>query len=127
MRVVFLIGMRMVLAMVGNPADRPTLRGTCPDRGQDVLEPPGTQCKAPMSQQAMIGHADPDPTGQPVQQQANGQAGPGKIGRNKTQKGTEVHGSDPNHGSPRQPCGAGSTVVVVVIINLWSSTSRRID
>ena len=67
----------------------PAFRGTGSDDRQDIFEPPGPQREAAMSQQAMIGHADPDPAGQPVQEEAQGQARPGKISRDKREQGTE--------------------------------------
>ena len=98
----------MVLAVVGDPADRPAFRGTGSDDRQNVFEPAGPQRETAVSQQAMIGQADPDPAGQPVQEDADGQPRPGKKGRHKSKEGKSVQGPDPDQGSPGQPYRRGS-------------------
>ena len=118
----------MVLAMVGDPADRPALRGTAADDRQNVFEPPGPQCKTAMRQQAMIGQADPDPARQPVQEKAQAEA------RTRKNRRAQMRAEHRACIAPIQikeaqasRSGAGGAEVVVVMINLWSSTSRRID
>ena len=120
MRVVFLVGMGVVLAMIGNPADRAPFRSTRTQNRQHVLEPTRTQGKAAVREQTMIGQTDPDSTGQPVQKKTHGNTGPGKKCRDEREEGTDVQGPDPDQGRPGQPYRRGSAVVVVVMINLWS-------
>ena len=38
--VLLVVGMGMVLAVVGDPADGSALRGTAADRREDIFEPP---------------------------------------------------------------------------------------
>ena len=71
---------------------------------KSVLEPAGPKRKTAVSQQAMIGQADPDSARQPVQENADGHPGPGKKGRHKSKKCESVQGPDPDQGDPGQPC-----------------------
>ena len=126
-RVVFFVGVGMMLAMIGDPADRAPFGGTAPDDRQNILEPARPKCKTAVSQQAVIGQANPDSAGQPVQENANGNARPGKIGRHKGKKGERCKDPIQINGTHASRAGAGCAVVVVVIINLCSYTSLRMD
>jgi hypothetical protein len=103
-RVVFLVRMRMVLAVIGNPADRAALGGTGPDDRQNVLKPARAKRKTAVRKQAVIGKANSNAPGQPVQQNANGKPTPGEERGHKGKKSKSVQGPDPDQGDPSQPC-----------------------
>ena len=121
MRIVFFVGMRVVLAMVGDPADRPAFRAQAPMIVSKYSSHSGPNREAAMREQAMIGHANPDPARQPVQENANGKPGPGEKGGYERQKSKKVYGADPDQGDPSQPERRRLRVVVVVMINLCAS------
>ena len=71
--VLLVVGVGVVPAVVGHPADRPSLGGAAADGSQDVFEPTGPGREAAVGQEPVIGQADADAAGQPVQDQADGQ------------------------------------------------------
>jgi hypothetical protein len=81
MSVVFFIGVGVMLAMIGDPSDRATLRSTVSQNREHIFQPSWPKCKTPVSQQTMIAQANPDSSCQPVQKNAHGDPGPGKKGR----------------------------------------------
>ena len=119
--VVFLVGVGVVLAVIGDPADRRRLRRRrLPTIVKKYSSQLRTQREAPVRQQAVIGQADADPAGQPVQEEADGQPRPGKKGRHKGKKGKRCKAPIQINGTQASRAGAGCAVVVVVMINLCS-------
>ena len=72
--VFFQIGRSVVLAMVGDPANGPALRGAAAEGGQDVFQPSGSNGEAAVRQQSVIGQADADAASQPHEKEANNSA-----------------------------------------------------
>jgi hypothetical protein len=93
--VVLVVRMGVVLAMVGDPANGPALRGTATERGQEVFEPFGPGGKAPVGQQPVISHADAQPAGQPVTDEADEEGLPGEEGGEEGQEGPDVKPGNP--------------------------------
>ena len=59
MDVVFLVGMGVMLAVVGHPADRAPLGGGAADGRHDIFEPLRPDLETPVGEQAVIGQRDP--------------------------------------------------------------------
>ena len=98
--VLLLVGVGVVPAVVGDPADRAPLRGAAADGRQDIFEPLRPGQEAAVRQQPVIGHADAEPAGDPVQHQADHHRRPAEIGRHEGQQGTDVQRPDPDQRTP---------------------------
>ena len=70
------VGVGVVIAVIGHPADRTTLGGTAADDRQDVFEPPRPGGEATVRQQTVVRHTDTDAARQPVKDQADAERGP---------------------------------------------------
>ena len=92
----------MVLAVIGDPADRAALGSAASNGSQNVLAPARPKCKTAMREQAMIRQADADPPREPVEENADREPGPGKKGRHKSKQRQSVQGSNPDQWCPCQ-------------------------
>ena len=68
--VVLVIGVGVMLAVVGDPADRAPLGRLATDRGHHVFEPAGPDLEAPMGQETVISQGDPQTSRDPVKDEA---------------------------------------------------------
>ena len=98
--VALVIGVGMVAAMVGHPGDRAPFGCAAAEGGQDVFQPSWPEGEAAVGQQPVIGQADADAAGQPVQDHADAQGRPGEVTRHERQECSDVQAADPEHGPP---------------------------
>ncbi len=81
MDVVLAIGVGVVLAVVGHPADGTPSEGAAAEGGRGVFEPPGRMAKLRVGEESVVGQADSQAGGHPVEEDADGQGLPGRNSR----------------------------------------------
>ncbi len=107
MHVLLVVGMRVVLAVVGDPANRATLGGAAADGREEVFEPAGPEGEAAVGEEPVVRQADAQAGGEPVEGQADRRGRPGEIGGHEREEGPHVQSGNPEHGGPRDPGRSG--------------------
>ena len=100
MDVLFLVGVGVMAAVVGHPANRSSFGRPAADRGENILQPLRPDGVASMGQQAVIGQRDADPAGQPVEEETDCKSRPGKELRHERQARPEVKEGHPGENGP---------------------------
>jgi hypothetical protein len=115
MHVLLVVGVGVMPAVVGHPAGSPPLRGATPEGRQGVFEPLGPERETAVGQEPVVGQADAEAAGQPVQDQADGQGRPRKIARDEGQEGADVQAPIQSTGAQAMPADSDFIVGVVVM------------